>query len=244
MYLLNVTSLAKPNAVQLLTSELSVAQCDCALITETWFTKNHIDSVVGVSNYSLYRRDRQAGKGGGVCIYISHRINCCLFYPCPDVTHRSSLIEIIWIECYAYGRHYFVCCCYHPPRPKYAAYVLVDRLASDIDYINRLYHDAIIIIGGDFNQLNTSFLETDHGLVQMVTSPTHCGHLIDKIFVTCPFVYKCTVYRSILKTKHYGVLLVNTDDPLPTSSWKRKVQVFDLRAHNIDRLRYNISVYP
>jgi len=42
--------------------------------------------------------------------------------------------------------------------------------------------------------------------VQMVPSPTHCGHLIDKIFVSCPFVYKCTIYRSILKTKHCGVL--------------------------------------
>lgn len=57
VYLLNATSLAKPNAVQLLATEISMAQCDCALITETWFTKNHIDSVVGVSHYSLYRRD-------------------------------------------------------------------------------------------------------------------------------------------------------------------------------------------
>jgi len=157
---------------------------------------------------------------------------------------RSPLLDILWIECDAYGRHYFVCCCYHPPRPKYAINALVNCLASDIYYINKLYVDAIIIIGGDFNQLNTSFLETDHGLVQMVPSPTHCGHLTDKIFASCPFVYKCTVYRSILKTKHCGVLLVNTDDPLPASSCKRKVQLFDLRAHNIDRLRYNISIYP
>jgi len=36
-------------------------------------------------------------------------------------------------------------------------------------------------------------------------------------------------------------LLVNTDDPIPALSCKRKVQLFDLTAHNIDRLRYNIS---
>lgn len=221
-----------------------MAQCDCALITETWFTKNHIDSVVGVSHYSLYRRDRQAGKGGGVCIYVSERINSSVFYPFIDGLVRPCQLEILWLECNAYGHQYFVCCCYHPPRPKYEVNVFVNSLASDIDYINRLYHDAIIIIGGDFNQLNTSFLETDHGLVQMVSTPTHCGHLIDKIFVSCPYVYNCTVYRSILKTKHCGILLTNSDDPLPVSSCKRKVQLFDLRAHNIDRLRYNISLYP
>ena len=33
--------------------------------------KNHIDSVVSVPHYSLYRRDRQTGKGGGACIYVS-----------------------------------------------------------------------------------------------------------------------------------------------------------------------------
>ena len=31
-----------------------------------------------------------------------------------------------------------------------------------------VYTDAGIIIAGDFNQLNTSFLDVDHGLVRMV----------------------------------------------------------------------------
>jgi len=132
VYLLNATSLAKPNAVQLLETELSVAQCDCALITETWFTKNHIDRVVDVPHYSLYRRDRQAGKGGSVCIYVSHRVNCSISHPCPDVPDRSPLLELLWIECSAYGHHYFVYCCYHPPRPKYVVNAFVNRLANDI----------------------------------------------------------------------------------------------------------------
>jgi len=40
-------------------------------------------------------------------------------------------------------------------------------LSSDIDYINSLYPDAIIITAGDFNH-NTSFLDVDHGLVQII----------------------------------------------------------------------------
>jgi len=37
-----------------------------------------------------------------------------------------------------------------------------------VDYINGRSCDAIIIVCGDFNQLNTAFLENDHGLVQVV----------------------------------------------------------------------------
>ena len=75
----------------------------------------------------------------------------------------------------------------------------------------------------------------------MVSSPTHCGHLIDKIFVSFPFVYKCTVYHSIFKTEHCGILLVNThDQPRHING---NFRCLKLRAHNIDRLRYNISIY-
>ena len=36
VFLLNATSLAKPNALQLLQTELMQVQCDCAVITESW----------------------------------------------------------------------------------------------------------------------------------------------------------------------------------------------------------------
>jgi len=65
---------------------------------------------------------------------------------------------------------------------------------------------AVIIIAGDFYQLNTSFLEHHHGLMQRVNSATHCNHLIDKIFVSRSDVYSCDVYCSILKTKHSAAI--------------------------------------
>ena len=100
------------------------------------------------------------------------------------------------------------------------------------------------IIAGDFNQLNTSFLEHNHGLVQMVNSATHCDHLIDKIFVSRPDVYSCDVYSSILKTKHRAAFLTCTPTALTPQRSKRKVQLYDMRAPNIDRLRHNLALYP
>jgi len=119
-------------------------------------------------------------------------------------------------------------------------------LSSDIDYINSLYPDDVIIIAGDFNQLNTSFFDVDHGLVQMVSSPIHCGHIIDKVFVSRPDLYTCVVVRSVLKTKHCAVILTCPQDAchLPSPRTKRKVKLYYLRSPNIDRLRYYLGVYP
>ena len=105
-------------------------------------------------------------------------------------------------------------------------------MSSDIDYINSLYPDDVIIIAGDFNQLNTSFFDVDHGLVQMVSSPIHCGHIIDKVFVSRPDLYTCVVVRSVLKTKHCAVILTCPQDAchLPSPRTKRKVKLYYLRS--------------
>lgn len=70
LYLVNATSLAKPSAVDLLTTELSQSLCHGALIVETWFTAKHLSSVVAIAGFDLYRRDRKSGRGGGVCVHI------------------------------------------------------------------------------------------------------------------------------------------------------------------------------
>jgi len=244
VFLLNATSLAKPNAIQLLETELLQMQCDTALITESWFTKHHQDAMLMIQGYSVYRRDRSFGKGGGVCAYVRNHITCSIFVPSPNCGTRPDKPEILWLECIHNNNHHYLACCYHPPKPKYNTSMFIDLLTSDIDYINNFCDASVIIIAGDFNQLNTSFLETHHGLVQMVNSPTHCNHLIDKIFVSRPDVYSCDVYNSILKTKHSAAFLTCNQTAPVRSQSKRKVQLYDMRAPNIDRLRYNLAAYP
>ena len=82
VFLLNATSLAKPNAIQLLETELLQMQCDTALITESWFNKYHQDAMLLTQVYSLYRRDHRFGKGGGVCAYICITQSHYLFSIC------------------------------------------------------------------------------------------------------------------------------------------------------------------
>jgi len=62
--------MARSGAVQLLETELTQGKYGIALIAETWFTEQHLDSVVSIGNYTLFRRDRHSQKGGGVRAYV------------------------------------------------------------------------------------------------------------------------------------------------------------------------------
>ena len=63
-------------------------------------------------------------------------------------------------------------------------------------------HLQLVIVAEDFNQLDTTFLQCDHGLVQMVTVPTHCGNLINKAFVSRPDLHDCIVLQITLKSEN------------------------------------------
>jgi len=54
------------------------------------------------------------------------------------------------------------------------------------------------------------------------------------------------VFTSILKTKHSAVLVTSERDLhyVPSHQSKRKLLLYDLRAHNIDRLRCRLGTYP
>jgi len=158
--------------------------------------------LVGIPNYTLFRRDRLRGKGGGVCAYVRNSISCSVFVPGSDVESRPSDVEILWLVFSLRDCHYFMACCYHPPKPQYNTSVFIDVLSSDIDYINSLYPDAVIIIAGDFNQLNTSFLDVDHGLVQMVSSPILIAALLIVVILLIRF---SSVVRICIRVWLLGV---------------------------------------
>ena len=51
-------------------------------ITESWCNENIQDAEIKLNDYSVYRRDRQSGKGGGVILYIHnslHSLPCVAF---------------------------------------------------------------------------------------------------------------------------------------------------------------------
>lgn len=53
---------------------LTDSNLDYLCLTETWLTPSIPSSIMKVSGYTLYRRDRNKGKGGGVLIYVKDHI--------------------------------------------------------------------------------------------------------------------------------------------------------------------------
>ena len=242
-YLVNATSLAKTNAVQLLGLDIKEHCIHMAVVTETWFTSKHDDNCLLIPNYTLYRRDRLKRKGGGVCAYIRNDIKCGVLH----YDNCDDRIEILWLKCYFNCHVYYVACCYHPPNPYYEAKLFVDALFNGIERCIGVFgnnnSDEYIILLGDFNTLDCSILETQCGLIQIVNQPTHGDNILDKVFTNRPDCFSATVSKSLLKTKHQSVVVSGNSPCTKTKAKRVKAKVPDLRAHNIDYLRYMVATH-
>lgn len=244
-YLLNATSLAKPNAKQHLTADINNFKSDMVLIVETWLTSKHSSADLEINGFSLYRRDRHGKrKGGGLCIYASNKYSCTIIN-INYVSEPNPNIELLWLLCNTDHCNFAVCLCYHPPKPQYKCSDFIDCLIQGADFIAARYNTDFTTIAGDFNSLNTDFLSVDLGFIQIVKESTHINKIIDKVFISRPGIYNhCFTIRSIVKTKHRAVVFTTQNDIYSHQpSCKRKFFVYDKRQHNIDRLRFYLGTF-
>lgn len=242
MFLLNSTSLAKNNAIEQLEIDFKILNIDIGIITETWFTDKHSDEDVSINDYNIFRLDRVKRKGGGVCFYVRKNIICNIII-FPSV--QNVKFELFWIRCVFKNIVYSIACCYHPPKPQYTPPSLIDKLIQDIEHVIGCDDASVILVAGDFNQLNTAALEDEIGLSQLVECNTHGEHLLDKVFCNRPDIFKASVQKSLIKTKHLAVLIQTESTPVQNNSClkRKKVSVYDLRPHCIARLRSAFANY-
>jgi hypothetical protein len=242
-FLLNATSLAKPNAKQHLIADINSTNSDIILVVETWFCGKHNDSELAIEGFALFRRDRKGGrKGGGLAAYVRDCIQCDIL---NNITVSNNEIEIMWLNCHCNNLTIIIGLCYHPPAPRYQPREFVSQLADNIDVIIQDFTSNLIVVAGDFNSLDTEFLASDYGFTQIVSGPTHGNNLIDKFFVTRSDLYCAVVCKSIVKTKHKAVLVTSCigSQNVVSQSSRRKHRVYDTRAHNIDCLRFALGTF-
>jgi len=230
----------KRHALQLLETELCRTDVDCALVTETWFTSKHLSQYVAIEGYNIFRRDRSRRDGGGVCVYIKNSIDCSVV----SFTDSPTPFEKIWVTFKYFNQVYYVACCYHPPAPRYRPADFIDDLTNELDTITRRADILpVVIVAGDFNGLKTDFLEEYCGLTLIVHDITHGKKVLDKVFINHPDMFNACVYRSLLKTKHNAVLISNETHIARqiVKTERKRVKVYDVRSHAIDRLRAAIN---
>ena len=149
------------HALQQLAADLKRADVDCALITETWFTKRHLDQQVSIEGFKLFRRYRQIREGGGVCVYVRNNIECNVV----SLGNAPTRFEKLRLSFKYLNNIFHVSFCYHPPAPLYKPTDFIVELTSDIDEIMQCNDTSpIILVFCDFNGLNTDFLEECCGL--------------------------------------------------------------------------------
>ena len=127
--------------------EIEVKNPEIIFITETWWNETSITNIAG---YSLYKKDREHSRGGGVCIYVKDSINS---YEINDVVLNNKNIEQIWCSI-KIGSENILCGCIYRPGSNDIKNCqnLIESINKSYEYIsNNTNKYTDILICGDFN---------------------------------------------------------------------------------------------
>jgi hypothetical protein len=224
--LLNPTSIAKPNALDHLKSDILAFNPDIVVLVESWLKPYHLDVTFNIPGYILFRRDRAGRKGGGVAIYCRPALNPTIFIP---ITPYAAELELLWITATVANRCYYIGGIYHPPKPRYDVDHLLSTIDTTLDEIYDRASSPIVMLLGDFNQI-PSLAILKLGLIPEFEGPTHAGHPLDRIYASEKLFYSCVAITSTVSTKHAAVLSHSVAD-----SAKRPVGSADCSMDRADR---------
>jgi hypothetical protein len=184
-YYSNLNSLlAKFN--ELLTSVLSGSP-HIVLVTETWLSEYHDDSLVNLPGYTVYRRDRVGSRSGGVCVSLMDSI----FYQfkvniLPCTFHSSEGIYLLIILHNFFS--FVVGCVYRPPNS------LIECDHEIFLFLANLFLKyKHVTVAGDFNFPNLTWPICFDSRFSSADVP-----LVDFLLHThdTQFVQECTRFRS------------------------------------------------
>lgn len=137
-------------------------------MAETHLKTHHHPSIIRVDGFQIFRRDRIARRAGGVAVLVNEK------FPASEVVIGGDdrSFELFWIRVEVPGRVVLIGALYHPPRPIYHLHHLLARLEHTVDELCGANHDALLILGGDFNQLEDDAVVEATGLIPLIHQPT------------------------------------------------------------------------
>ena len=170
------------------------------LITETWF---NINSITKLPNYSLYARNRDETRGGGVAIYVRSDLRS---YEAIDSKITNKDIEHVWCTVKTDNETILVGCIYRPPYSLRETNLKINKIIGGAKILRDRKKYTGLLIVGDFNHPDISwineggicykkarpssleFLDTinDSSLVQCVLEPTFSNNTLDLVLTDDP----------------------------------------------------------
>ena len=189
-----------------LTALLSRKPVDIIAITESWLHK-HIDSLLSINGYNLFRKDRASGRGGGVCVFIKNDIPCI-----RRVDLESENLECLWLILQPKRlprplSGIAICVVYHPPGlavPEHND--LNDYVINTIDQLQNKHPDYGLVILGDFNDFEIRTLITSQNLKQLVDQPTRESAILDLILTNVHKLFNCPKVLTPLGSSDHNIL--------------------------------------
>ena len=164
---------------------------DIFAVSETWLSDAIPNGLIDINGYTIFRRDRIGGIGGGVALYIRTTIQHTI---CDDLI--SEKLENIWVHIkHVHFKPFLVSCFYRPPSSNKE---FIDDVIECVEKANQTCEDIIFL--GDFNynfnidEINMTDpcvrLQQLTGARQLIESPTRVTEtsstIIDHIYTTLP----------------------------------------------------------
>ena len=248
MLLLNACSLKKINSTNqkgcsLLAQDIANLNIDVCLVTESHLRPSIPNSYITIAGFNVTRRDRNLcncrrsecsfpHKGGGVLIYSRSSYSCQLF-------DSADSCESLWVKLSPPNsdNQLFVNASYHPPNSNPNA--LSNYLRSTIRNITKDFPPATLIIGGDFNHLDLSDIETQFCLTTISSPPTRCNATLDLFITNKPHLIRsASTFCTSLKSDHLAIILTPCQKVRPC---RRKVTFTDFNFKGFQYLNNILS---
>ena len=200
-------------------------------ITETWLTSELPNSLFPChNNYSVYRKDRHAMKGGGVAILVRNDIDSFVIE--SDVFNG---LEIVSCRVKCHDSDVIFACFY---KPNVSDVHLLDPLRTAIKFL--LSFGLPVVLSGDFNlpgicwDIGTAptsgsqdkFLNifVTEGLYQNVLEPTRGSNTLDLIFTNEPHLTNNVTIRPPLGFSDHNMVSFSLGIHPPSSRSLRTVR--------------------
>ena len=188
-----------------LTTEINSNKIDIAVVVESWLKSDMPSATFSIPGYQTIRRDREAKRGGGICVYIRNDTPYKYW-----IDLQQNDIECVWITVFPKVMprdvpNITIGAIYHPPQADHRE--MNQYITSSLDQIKSKHPQTGIALVGDFNQLPEWTITKHFKLQQVVKEPTRGANILDKCFTNLQTYYeKPTLSPHLGKSDHHAFI--------------------------------------
>lgn len=213
-------------------------------MTESWLSTDIPDEVLKVEGFHIHRADRSTGqKGGGICAWIKWDFSV-------KVLASSSIYTDVELLFLRLTRNNFKCLLlilYFPHGQSIRTdlrHRLSDYLTSLIDNELNIHINYPVFIVGDFNRFESSFLQLNFCLQNVVLAPTRDKAILDLILIPEELspLYHGPSFHSPFGSSDHAVIHLRPLNESPTSSVEY-MKILDFRDSHLNQIATYLSTF-